>query len=94
MAIGKPEQRSYQTRAVHHDLHNRDNCLREFFWSNPYLPAKVVSGTSPSDRKWRQLPLSFMSSIFGMNAIEFGGSDNTMHLSQQMTYMCKCRVAT
>lgn len=28
-----------------------------------------------------QLPLSFMSSIFNMNAIEFGGSDNTMHFN-------------
>ncbi|KAG6363933.1 hypothetical protein INS49_009036 [Diaporthe citri] len=33
------------------------------------------------------LPLSFMSSIFGMNAIEFGGSDNVMHLRDQFTYM-------
>lgn len=28
-----------------------------------------------------------------MNSIEFGGSDNTMHLNEQMTYMCKCRTA-
>ncbi|KAK7720534.1 hypothetical protein SLS63_009752 [Diaporthe eres] len=28
-----------------------------------------------------------MSSIFGMNGIEFGGSDNVMHLKDQFTYM-------
>ncbi|KAI7779467.1 hypothetical protein LA080_000847 [Diaporthe eres] len=33
------------------------------------------------------LPLSFMSRIFGMNAIDFGGSDNVMHLRDQFTYM-------
>lgn len=44
-------------------------------------------------RNERQLPLSFMSSIFGMNSIELGGSDNTMHLIEQIAYMCKCWTA-
>lgn len=35
-----------------------------------------------------QLPLSFMSSIFGMNSIEIGGDGNTMHLREQFNYMC------
>ncbi|KAG8163101.1 hypothetical protein KVR01_007579 [Diaporthe batatas] len=33
------------------------------------------------------LPLSFMSSVFGMNAIELGGGDNVMHLRDQFTYI-------
>ncbi|POS80605.1 hypothetical protein DHEL01_v200987 [Diaporthe helianthi] len=33
------------------------------------------------------LPLSFMSSVFGMNAIELGGSENVMHLRDQFTYI-------
>ncbi|KAI0127629.1 hypothetical protein BJ170DRAFT_381106 [Xylariales sp. AK1849] len=34
------------------------------------------------------LPLSFMSSVFGMNAIDFSDENgNTMHLHEQLTYM-------
>ncbi|ETS74206.1 hypothetical protein PFICI_14072 [Pestalotiopsis fici W106-1] len=33
------------------------------------------------------LPLSFMSSLFGMNTIEFGGDGNLMHLGDQFRYI-------
>ncbi|KAK3386840.1 hypothetical protein B0H63DRAFT_411967 [Podospora didyma] len=33
------------------------------------------------------LPLSFMSSVFGMNNNDFGGNDNTMTLSEQLRLM-------
>jgi hypothetical protein len=35
-----------------------------------------------------QLPLSFMSSLFGMNTIDFGDG-NTMHLNEQLKYICE-----
>lgn len=35
-----------------------------------------------------QLPLSFMSSVFGMNAAEFD-SGNSMSLGAQFSIMCK-----
>lgn len=28
-----------------------------------------------------------------MNSIEIGGSENIMHLTEQITYMCKCQAA-
>lgn len=34
------------------------------------------------------LPLSFMSSVFGMNAIEFS-SDNNWTIGEEFEYMCK-----
>lgn len=36
-----------------------------------------------------KLPLSFMSSLFGMNTKEFGGDDNVMHLGDQFRYISK-----
>jgi Mg2+ and Co2+ transporter CorA len=35
------------------------------------------------------LPLSFMSSIFGMNNKEFGGDGNPWVLGDQIKFMCK-----